>query len=91
MNLMCRFLSYKVRFRNGGQSVAEFPHPPWVELVNLPPVDRSGIAEEPPRRLARNKRSLGFDTLLGPLVADSHRRTLELRGFEPGESARNDD
>jgi len=52
MNLTCRSLSYQVRFRDGGQSVAEFPHPPWVELVNLPPVDRSGIAVEPPPRLA---------------------------------------
>ena len=44
--------NYKIRFLNGGQSVEEFPHPPWVELVNLPPVDRSGIAVEPPPRLA---------------------------------------
>jgi len=30
--------NYKIRFLNGGQRVEEFPHPPWVELVNLPPV-----------------------------------------------------
>src|SRR5256885_4329758 len=28
----------RVRFLNGGQRVEEFPYPPWVELVNLPPV-----------------------------------------------------
>src|SRR2546430_9898267 len=28
----------RVRFLNGGQRVEEFSYPPWVELVNLPPV-----------------------------------------------------
>src|SRR5262245_17448303 len=28
----------KIRFLNGGESVEGFPYPPWVELVNLPPV-----------------------------------------------------
>src|ERR1051326_3790725 len=38
MELTRGLRDYRVRFLNGGESVAEFPHPPWVELVNLPPV-----------------------------------------------------
>src|SRR5881394_357197 len=29
---------FKIRFLNGGEKLEGFPHPPWVELVNLPPV-----------------------------------------------------
>src|SRR5439155_20291459 len=38
MELTRGLSDYKIRFLNGGQRVADFPLPPWVELVNLPPV-----------------------------------------------------
>jgi predicted glycosyltransferase len=30
--------NFKIRFLNGGQKLEEFSVPPWVDLVNLPPV-----------------------------------------------------
>src|SRR5262245_8331627 len=54
--------NFRIRFLNGGESVAEFPCPPGVELVNLPPVKPDADLKyiestDPSRSLDELKRS----------------------------------